>query len=49
MGYLKMLSVILDPLSGPSLGLIFLIIITSTGSKILRFLQIFKYLNYITF
>ena len=37
MDYLKILSVILDPLSGPSwwlsLGLSFLIIIASTASK----------------
>ena len=43
MDYLKMLSVILDPLSGPScwlsLGLSFLIIIASTASKIFLYLQ----------
>jgi len=41
MDYLKMLSVILDPLSGPSwlLGLSFLIIVASTASKIFLFLQ----------
>ena len=43
MDYLKILSVILDPLSGPnwwlSLGLNFLIILASTASKIFLFLQ----------
>ena len=42
MDYLKMLSVILDPLLGPSwwlsLGLSFLIIIATTASKIFLFL-----------